>query len=47
MSEKMLKTLIYIAGAVCLYAFIAIRIPGLYNMVLKEKQIPEYWENTK
>jgi len=47
MSEKLLKTLIYIAGFFCLYAFIAIRVPALYNFVLLEKVIPEYWENTK
>ena len=47
MSEKLLKILIYIAGFFCLYAFIAIRVPALYNFVLLEKVIPEYWENTK
>jgi len=47
MNEKLLKTLIYIAGVVCLYAFIAIRVPTMFNAVLLEKIIPEYWENTK
>ncbi len=47
MNERLLKTLIYIAGVICLYAFIAIRIPTLFNAVLLEKIIPEYWENTK
>ncbi len=47
MNEKLLKTIIYIAGALCLYAFIAVRVPGMFNAVLKEKIIPEYWENTK
>ncbi len=47
MSAKLLKILIYIAGAACLYAFIAIRIHPLFNAILKEKIIPEYWENTK
>lgn len=47
MSEKLLKILIYIAGFVCLYAFIAIRVPPMFNAVLQEKIIPEYWENTK
>ena len=47
MNEKLLKILIYTAGAVCLYAFIAIRIPPMFNVVLQEKIIPEYWENTK
>lgn len=47
MSEKTLKIIIYTAGIVCLYAFIAIRVPPMFNAVLKEKIIPEYWENTK
>lgn len=47
MSEKALRWIIYVAGAVCLYAFLAIRILPLFNGVLKEKYIPEYWENTK
>ncbi len=47
MNEKLLKALIYIAGIVCLYAFIAIRVPPMFNAILKEKIIPEYWENTK
>ncbi len=34
-------------GIVCLYAFIAVRVPPMFNAVLKEKIIPEYWENTK
>ena len=44
---KLLKALIYIAGVVCLYAYLAIRIHPLFNAILKEKVIPEYWENTK
>ena len=47
MNEKALKTIIYVAGFVCLYAFIAVRVPPMFNLVLKEKIIPEYWENTK
>lgn len=47
MSEKALKIIIYIAGVVCLYAFLAIRIEPMFNLILKEKVIPEYWENTK
>ncbi|MEZ5072416.1 MAG: hypothetical protein R2751_15990 [Bacteroidales bacterium] len=27
--------------------FVAVRVPVLFNAVLKEKIIPEYWENTK
>ncbi|MGC9341870.1 MAG: hypothetical protein ACP5E3_04145, partial [Bacteroidales bacterium] len=47
MSEKTLKIIIYISGVVCLYAFLALRFEPLFNAVLKEKVIPEYWENTK
>lgn len=47
MNAKLLKILIYISGIVCLYAFIAIRVQPLFNAILKEKVIPEYWENTK
>ncbi len=47
MNEKLLKALIYISGIVCLYAFIAVRVPPMFNAILKEKIIPEYWENTE
>jgi hypothetical protein len=47
MNERLLKIIIYIVGIVCIYAFVAIRIPPMFNAVLKEKIIPEYWENTK
>ncbi len=47
MSERLLKILIYASGVVCLYAFFAIRHPVLFNAVLLEKIIPEYWENTR
>ena len=47
MSEKALRWIINIAGIVCLYAFLAIRILPLFNLVLLEKYVPEYWENTK
>ena len=47
MSEKALKVIIYVAGIVCLYAFLAIRIQPMFNLVVQEKIIPEYWENTK
>jgi len=47
MNERWLKGIIYVAGAVCLYAFVAVRVPGMFNAVLKEKIIPEYWENTR
>jgi hypothetical protein len=47
MSEKALRWIINIAGIVCLYAFLAIRILPMFNAILLEKYIPEYWENTK
>ncbi len=47
MSEKALKWIIYIAGILCLYAFLSIRFRPMFNLVVKEKVIPEYWENTK
>lgn len=47
MKEKTLKIIIYIAGVVCFYTFIAVRVQPLYNAILLEKIIPEYWENTK
>ncbi|MBN1598306.1 MAG: hypothetical protein JW894_08425 [Bacteroidales bacterium] len=47
MSEKALRWIINIAGIVCLYAFLAIRFLPLFNVILLEKYIPEYWENTK
>ncbi len=39
--------MIYLAGAICMYMFLSIRIEPLYNAILQEKLIPEYWENTK
>jgi hypothetical protein len=39
-----LKTVIYISGFVCLYSMLAIRYQPLYNLVLKEKTIPGYWD---
>ncbi len=47
MREKLTKWGVYITGAICLYAFLAIRIEPLFNAVLKEKILPEYWENTE
>jgi len=47
MSEKALKWIIGIAGAVSIYAFLAVRCEPLFNFVLLEKTLPEYWENTK
>jgi hypothetical protein len=47
MRDKFTRWMIYIAGAVCLYLFLSIRIEPLYNAILQEKILPEYWENTK
>ena len=47
MSERLLKIIIYTAGAFCLFAFIAIRSLPVLNSVLVEKIIPEHWEFTK
>lgn len=47
MNEKTLKYLIYIWGAICLYAFIAIRFEVLFNGLLKEDVVEGYWDKTK
>jgi hypothetical protein len=47
MNEKVLKWLIYVAGGVCLYAFISIRSLPFMNAVLSEKMIPEHWDFVK
>lgn len=47
MSERLLKIIIYLAGAFCLFAFIAVRSLPVMNSVLLEKIIPEHWEFTK
>ncbi len=47
MSEKNLKYLIYIWGAICLCAFFAIRFEALFNSVLKEDVVENYWDKTE
>ena len=47
MNEKILKYLIYIFGAISLYAFIAVRFEPLFNGVLKEDVVEGYWDKTK
>jgi hypothetical protein len=47
MKQKTLHIIIYTLGFSCLCALVAIRIPGFFNILVKEKVIPEYWENTK
>lgn len=46
MKEKILKYMIYISGAICLYAFLSLRILPLYNAVMVENMHPEYFEFT-
>jgi hypothetical protein len=47
MNGKLLKLLIYLAGAFCVFAFVATRSLPVFNSVMKEKSIPEHWEFTK
>ncbi len=47
MSEKTLKWIIYISGLFCIIIWFSVRIEPLFNFMLKEKILPEYWENTK
>ena len=47
MNEKLLKYLIYIAGILCLYAFIAVRVLPMFNFALTENRHPDYFEFTK
>ena len=47
MNERVLKYLIFIWGAISLYAFIAIRFEPLFNAVLKEDVVEGYWDKTK
>lgn len=45
--EKIMKWMIYLVGAICLFLFISVRILPMYNLILKEKLIPGYWDATK
>lgn len=47
MSEKLLKWIIYVAGAACLYGFISIRSLPVMNAILVEKMIPEHFDFVK
>ncbi|MEZ5082525.1 MAG: hypothetical protein R2750_03625 [Bacteroidales bacterium] len=47
MNSTLLKYLIYISGIICLYAFIAVRVLPIFNLVLIEDRDPEYFEFTK
>jgi hypothetical protein len=45
MRNNILKAVIYISGIFCLYVLLAIRILPLWNLTMKEKEIPGYWDN--
>jgi hypothetical protein len=47
MNENLLKFSIYIAGVICLYAFLAVRILPMYNAIMIEDKVPAYFEFTK
>lgn len=47
MNDKTLKWVLYILGAFCFFIWISLRIEPLFNLMLKEKIVPEYWENTR
>lgn len=47
MKPKTLQTKVYITGFISLCAFVAVRYPAMFNYMVREKVIPEYWENTK
>ncbi|MBN2215311.1 MAG: hypothetical protein JW723_13820 [Bacteroidales bacterium] len=48
MRDKLIRWIIYIAGIVCAFAFLSIRIsPGMMNVVLKIKTYPEFEDFTK
>jgi hypothetical protein len=47
MRDKILKILVYLAGILCGYCFLATRIEPMFNAILKEKLLDGYWENVK
>jgi hypothetical protein len=47
MKQKTLKAIIYLAGFFGLCIFVAIRVPSFFNLLVEDKVVPEYWENTK
>lgn len=47
MSEKALKIVIYVLGAISLLIFVSIRFEPLFNGLLKEKVVNGYWDKTK
>lgn len=46
MNNRVLRIIIYITGLICFIIFLAVRFPVLFNLMVKEKVVPEYWENT-
>lgn len=44
MRNNILKAVIYISGIFCLYVLLAIRILPLWNLTMKEKTVPGYWD---
>ena len=47
MNERVLKRIIYVWGAISLIVFLAVRHEPLFNGLLKEKVVPDYWDRTK
>ena len=47
MKNTIAKGLVSITGLICLYAFLSVRFEPLFNLIMKEKVLPEYFENTK
>jgi hypothetical protein len=47
MKNMIMKGLVSMVGLICLYAFLAVRFEPLFNLIMKEKVLPEYFENTK
>jgi hypothetical protein len=47
MKTIILKAVIFTSGLLCLYSLLAIRYLPLYNLVLKERVVPGYWDKNK
>lgn len=47
MNERLFKYLMFVAGVIALYAFLAVRILPMFNAALVENRSPEYFEFTK
>jgi hypothetical protein len=45
--NTIMKWIVAITGIICFYLFLSVRFEPLFNIILKEKVIPEYFENTK